>query len=173
MKIGILSDTHGNLRATRQIAEQFVEAGVETVFHCGDIGGEEVLTELAVLCAPQKIPVCAVLGNVDLPASDWRFFPIQIGVEVVGRFGTQQLDGKQIAWLHGDDSARLRQTLSSGEYDFVFSGHSHLFHDQKEGRTRWLNPGSAGRGNPNTALILDLKTNHLEKIALPKQNRFF
>jgi putative phosphoesterase len=172
MKIGILSDTHGNLRATQRVARWMLEAGAEHLFHCGDIGGEEVLAELAHLCAPQNISVYAVLGNVDLPTSDWRFFPSHIGVEVVGRFGSKRLDGKQIAWLHGDDSQRLHRTLLSREYDFVFSGHSHLFHDRKEGKTRWINPGSAGRGNPNTALLLDLSTGELEKLVLPKTNRF-
>ena len=167
MKIGLLSDTHGNLPATRLAAHLLTNAGALAIFHCGDIGGESVLAELSAICSPKHVPVFAVLGNVDHPASDWCFFPTSSGVEILGRFGEQEVDGKKVAWLHGDDSSRLQKILSDQIYDFVFSGHTHCFHDQQIGKTRWLNPGSAGRGTLKSCLLLDLKTNLLEQIILP------
>ena len=56
MKIGLISDTHGLLRA--QVFE--VLAGVEHILHAGDVGPVELLDELAAIA-----PVTAVWGNTD------------------------------------------------------------------------------------------------------------
>ena len=156
MKIGILSDTHGNIPATAQAARLFKAAGAGAVLHCGDIGGSDVLAELAAVFHPLDVPVYAVLGNVDIHSPDWKFFPSNIGVQLFGRFGALELGGCRMALLHSDDRARFHKTISSGDYDFVFSGHSHEVHDHTVGSTRCINPGTAGRGAPNTCAILDL-----------------
>ena len=161
MKIGILSDTHGNIESTKWAAEIFKAAGVKAVLHCGDIGGSEVLTELASVFQPLNIPVYAVWGNVDVYASDWKFFPSNIGVQLLGRFGSLELGEKKIAVLHSDDRVRFRQIIDEGQYDFVFFGHSHELHDQMVGSTRCINPGTAGRGAPNTCVVLDLLSGDL------------
>ena len=161
MKIGILSDTHGNLPATGKAARLFALADVDAVFHCGDIGEARVLAELAAVFQPLEIPVYAVFGNVDAYSSDWKFFPANIGVELFGRFGEVVVDGTNVALLHSDDRARFRKTITGGEYDLVLSGHSHEIHDHMVGRTRCVNPGSAGRGMPGTCAVLDLGSGQL------------
>lgn len=157
MKIGILSDTHSNLSATRHAAHFFQKEAVGAILLCGDIGGMDVLTELA-----GDIPVHAVLGNVDLYSNDYRFFPSNLGVQLHGRFADVSLEGKRIAMLHSDDERRFYETVSSEKYDLVFSGHTHVVHDYNEGKTRCINPGSAGRGMPCTCAILDLQTDRLK-----------
>ena len=161
MKIGILSDTHGNIPATANAARIFATAGVGAVLHCGDIGDADVLTELAGMLHPSEVPVYAVLGNVDLYSADWKFFPTHVGVHILGRFGEVELAGRKIALLHSDDRACFRKTIDAGDYDFVFSGHSHEVHDHIVGTTRCINPGTAGRGSPNTCAILDLSSGEL------------
>jgi len=161
MKIGILSDTHGNLPATAAAARLMAVAGVGAVFHCGDIGGAEVLAELAAVFQPLDVPVYAVFGNVDAYSGDWKFFPTHLGIHLLGRFGEVEIDGKKIALLHSDDRARFRKTIDSGEYDLVLSGHSHEIHDHTVGRTRCINPGTAGRGAPNTCAVLDFESGQL------------
>ncbi|MBN2685310.1 MAG: metallophosphoesterase family protein, partial [Pontiellaceae bacterium] len=116
MNIGILSDTHGNLSATKNAARLFQQKEVGAVFLCGDIGGMDVLNILA-----GEAPVHAVLGNVDIYSSDWRFFPENVGVCIHGRFGEIALEGRRIALLHSDDERRFYETVSSGKYDLVFS----------------------------------------------------
>ncbi len=157
MKIGILSDTHGNISVTAGAAARFRRAGVEAVFHGGDIGSYDVLTELAAL----QVPVHAVLGNVDIYSSDWKFFPTNVGVQLHGRFGEIKLAGFRFALLHSDDRHAFNRATTSGVYDFVFSGHSHAVHDFCQGRTRCINPGSAGRGAPDSCAVLDLETGDL------------
>jgi putative phosphoesterase len=161
MKIGILSDTHGDLSATAKAAEVFCKAGVGAVFHCGDIGGMDVMVELAGAMEPVHVPVHAVFGNVDIHSGDWKFFPTNIGVQLHGRFGDISCGGRRIALLHSDDRRLYNQTVAGGEYDLVLTGHSHEVHDYERGSTRCINPGTAGRGTPNTCAILDLESGEL------------
>jgi putative phosphoesterase len=161
MKVGILSDTHGNIPATVRAGCIFKKAGVGAVLHAGDIGGFDVLAELAGIFHPLKVPVYAVFGNVDTYSGDWKFFPSNIGVQLLGSFGEIELEGHRVAILHSDDRRRFQQIVSSGEYDFVFSGHTHEVHDYRVGATRCINPGTAGRGCPNTCAILDLASGEL------------
>ena len=166
MKIGILSDTHGSLAASKRAAAGLRDAGVAAVFHCGDIGGMDVLAELAGVFEPPGIPVHAVFGNVDVHSDDWKFFPSNIGITLHGRFGDIECGGLRIALLHGDDARRFRQTAASGEYDLVLTGHTHEVHDYVQGRTRFINPGTAGRGPPDTCAVLDLESGDLSVIEL-------
>ncbi|HEV8214701.1 MAG TPA: metallophosphoesterase family protein, partial [Gemmatimonadaceae bacterium] len=52
--IGLISDTHGQLRADVHTAF----AGVELILHAGDVGGSEILRELELIA-----PTRAVFGN--------------------------------------------------------------------------------------------------------------
>lgn len=162
MKVGILSDTHGNIPVTAAAVAVFRNAGVDAVFHCGDIGSYDVLGELALL----HVPVHAVLGNVDVFSSDWKYFPTDVGIHLHGRFGDIELGGYRFALLHGDDQRAVNQAVGSGGYDFVLTGHSHGFHDFMKGNTRCINPGTAGRGMPNTCVELDLESGALTRFEL-------
>jgi putative phosphoesterase len=161
MKIGILSDTHGDRSTTAKAAAVFLREGVGAVFHCGDIGGMDVMAELAGAMQPEHIPVHAVLGNVDFYSRDWKYFPTNIGVQVHGRFGDIECAGQRIALLHSDDRRLFNETVAGGQFDLVFTGHSHEVHDYTRGRTRCINPGTAGRGAPNTCAVLDLESGEL------------
>jgi putative phosphoesterase len=161
MKVGILSDTHGNLGATAAAAQLMASAGVEVVFHCGDIGGFDVLTELAGIFKPLAVPVYAIFGNVDIYSDEWKFFPSNLGIHLLGRFGEVELDGRKVALLHGDNRTLFRQTVDGGKYDLVFSGHSHEIHDYRVGNTRCINPGAAGRSAPHTCAVLNLDSGSL------------
>ena len=161
MKTGILSDTHGNRSAATKAAEVFLSEGVGAVFHCGDIGGMDVMVELAGAMQSVDVPVHAVLGNVDCYSGDWKYFPASIGIQLHGRFGDISCGGRRIALLHSDDRRLFNETVSGGQYDLVFTGHSHEVHDYMRGRTRCINPGTAGRGAPDTCAVLDMESEKL------------
>lgn len=61
MKIGIVSDTHNNLRNVQRIVELFNSAGVERVIHTGDITQAKTLEIFAHL----QMPLFGVYGNND------------------------------------------------------------------------------------------------------------
>ena len=162
MKVGILSDTHGSIPVVKKALAIFIQQKVSTVFHCGDIGAADVLSELSKL----KKPVHVVLGNVDIYSSDWKYLPTNTGIQMHGRFGDVVVEGKRFALLHSDDQQRLNTVVHSGDYDFILTGHSHQVHDYMEGPTRCINPGTAGRGAPNTCAVLDLKSGKLKIVEL-------
>lgn len=157
MKVGLLSDTHNHLPATRRALELLLQHGAQHLIHCGD-SGEDVLTLLSAACLEHGIHAHVAIGNCDrVHLEDAPFQPCPAGL---ARDNTLEfiLDGKRCLVLHGDREEVLRQAVLSGRYDYVFAGHTHAPADIRRGRTRLLNPGSPVRprqGSPVVA-VLDL-----------------
>jgi putative phosphoesterase len=143
MKIGIISDTHGLLRA--QVFEVF--AGVEHILHAGDVGDPGVLDELAAIA-----PVTAVWGNVD-------GFDIRTRTTEVAEI---ELAGVRVVVIHGMQfGSPTPQKVAAAHPDagLVVFGHSHRPLIQPVGATLAVNPGSAGRQrfrDPVTVALADL-----------------
>lgn len=149
-RIGLISDTHGLLRA------EAVQAlsGVELIIHAGDIGGPEVIEALRALA-----PVHAVRGNND--RGRWAGnLPMRLDLRV---------GGVRVHVLH--DIKELRGNEDRRRFDVVVSGHSHKPGVVKKDGALLVNPGSAGPrrfklpvtvgylitgGGPVRAEILDL-----------------
>lgn len=159
MIIGLLSDTHSNLKRTARAVAALKSLRVEQVIHCGDIGSSLVLTELAAGFSDPDIPVTCVLGNVD-GWDDDLYSPVN-HVQIAGRFAAMELAGRKIAVLHGDDAGRLNACTRSGEYDYIFTGHTHVRADEHYGKTRVINPGAIHRSPEPGCAVLDLKTGRL------------
>ena len=60
MKIGILSDTHNNIKNLRIALNVFLEEGIDTIIHCGDLTGVEIAR------AMDGFRVICILGNGDI-----------------------------------------------------------------------------------------------------------
>lgn len=129
MKIGIISDTHGLLRA--EVFEVF--DGVEHILHAGDFGDVGILDELAAIA-----PVTGVWGNVD-------------GWDVRGRVpevARVELAGARVVVLHGLQFGSPTPEKAAAAYpdaDLVVFGHSHRPVIRQVGSVLAVNPGSAGR----------------------------
>jgi putative phosphoesterase len=124
--IGLISDTHGLVRP--EVHEAL--AGVELILHAGDVGGDEVLEELALIA-----PVAAVFGNTDTPG-DARL-PQEI---------TRELGGVTIHVSHGHELGSPTPETLLGLYtaDVLVYGHTHKpLVARVHGRVV-VNPGSAG-----------------------------
>lgn len=61
MRIGVVSDTHNNLKNVARIVELFNDANVDVVAHTGDITQAKTLDVMADL----KSPLVGVFGNND------------------------------------------------------------------------------------------------------------
>ena len=147
MMIGVLSDTHGQVDTTRQAVRMFESLEVELLIHCGDVGPPTIVSLLA------PWPTHFVLGNVDNPRV-LKDIIDRTGHTYHDRFGTLAVDGKQIAFLHGDDESLFRQTIQSGRFDLVCCGHTHLAESAVYGRTLVLNPGAMVRTpQPSVAAV--------------------
>jgi putative phosphoesterase len=146
MRLGVISDTHGMLRP--EVFEVFKE--VDHIFHAGDIGSLDILTELEAIA-----PVTAVFGNTD-------------GFEVrakVPRVAMIQLDGFDIVVTHGDQFGRgvpseeLHAAYPAA--DILIHGHTHIPKlELVDVVVTVMNPGGAGAQRfdiPPSVGILELE----------------
>jgi len=124
--IGLISDTHGMVRASVHGAL----AGVELILHAGDVGGDEILDELELIA-----PVLAVYGNTDRPG-DPRL------AESVER----TIGGVRIHVSHGHELGSPTPDKLLGRYaaDVIVYGHTHKQLVVRAGERLVVNPGAAG-----------------------------
>jgi putative phosphoesterase len=164
MKVGILSDTHGNVPRTVAAAQLLKQENVSAVVHCGDIGSEAVLNELASAFGLAGTPVHAVLGNVDSP--ELLHFPASTGVHVVAGKADLSLGGQRVAVIHGHDVMVMKDAIVSDQYAYIFTGHTHVASDKKIGSVRVINPGALHQAKPPSLAVLDTETGALKSIAI-------
>jgi len=55
---------------------------------------------------------------------------------------------------------------NSGQYDYLFYGHSHVASEHRTGPTRIINPGALHRARPKTFAVLDLESGDMASISL-------
>lgn len=164
MKIGILSDTHNNLPRLHQVLQQLRGAQVDTLIHCGDF------TEVEAAQMLTGFRVLAAFGNGDVASGEIRAALIsnnpasEAGLQVTAR-----LDGARIAVTHGHLPGLVDELTHSGQYDYVFRGHSHRRLDERVNITRVINPGALGGLHPQerSFCLLDLQSGQAEFILLP------
>ncbi len=147
MRIGVLSDTHGHRAKTERVVDIFRRRQIDLVIHCGDIGSPEIVELLA------PWPAHFVFGNVDDPA-EIRPAIARLGKVCHERFGAIELEGRHIAFLHGDEGDLFRQAVQSGQWDLVCFGHSHVAEISQRGSTKLVNPGAVYRAaRPSVAIV--------------------
>jgi putative phosphoesterase len=148
MLLGVISDTHGHLRNTLEAIHQLETAKVDTVIHCGDIGSETIIQ----LFSPW--PTHFVFGNVDQQEGELRAAMAAAGHHCHDRFGYLELEGKHVAFLHGDNAMKWQETVNSDRWDLVCYGHTHKAETRMIGRTMLLNPGAVFRATPHSVAIV-------------------
>ena len=124
--IGLISDTHGLVRADVHRAL----AGVELILHAGDVGGDEILDELALIA-----PVHAVYGNTDAPGDPRLAESIE-----------RTVGGVSIHVSHGHEVGRPtpEKLLATYAADVIVYGHTHRQLVTRAGERLVVNPGAAG-----------------------------
>jgi uncharacterized protein len=146
--LGLISDTHGLLRA--QVFEVF--AGVDHILHAGDVGPADILDELEAIA-----PVTAVWGNVD----GWD---VRKRVKEVAEL---ELDGVRIAVVHGMQLGSPTPEKVAAAYPragLAVFGHSHQPVIRQVGQTLAVNPGSAGRQrfrDPISVALAEIENGHV------------
>jgi putative phosphoesterase len=128
MRIGLISDTHGKLRAS--VFDAFRD--VDLILHAGDVGPLDIITQLESIA-----PVHAVLGNTD----GWELEPrVRESVEL-------EPEGYRIVVVHGHQlSVPSPEKLRAFQprADIIVYGHTHKpLIDDRNGRLV-VNPGAAG-----------------------------
>ena len=125
MLVGLISDTHGLIRAEALAALD----GVEMILHAGDVGGHSVLRELGAIA-----PVHAVYGNTDDPAQG-----LPQGLDLtLGALTVHVSHGHEIG------SPTPERLVREYDADVIVFGHTHKPVIQTIGKTLIINPGAAG-----------------------------
>lgn len=139
--IGVISDTHGHLRA--EVAKAL--KGVDRIIHAGDIGKPEVLEALRAIA-----PVHAVRGNMD---GHWAFELPETEVVEIGDL--------LLYVLH--DVFRLDLDPAAAGFVAVINGHTHKAAIENRKGVLYLNPGSAASFKfPATVAFLRIRGRSLE-----------
>ena len=124
--VGLISDTHGVIRPGVHDALK----GVELILHAGDVGGQEILDELALIA-----PVRAVFGNTDPPGHPGLAERIDM-----------EVGGVHLHVSHGHEVGSPTPAKLAERYnaDVVIYGHTHRqMVSELDGRL-FVNPGAAG-----------------------------
>ncbi|MDH3974532.1 MAG: metallophosphatase family protein [Deltaproteobacteria bacterium] len=151
MKVGVISDTHGQIHP--HVFDYFNE--VELILHAGDVGNEGILSDLETLA-----PVKAVLGNTDS-------FPL-----------TEKCREKEILILGDKKTYLTHKVIEFGRLlpsvmndidsinpDIVVFGHTHEQHVKVRGNTLFFNPGGGGQKRPGKKLavgILEIRNGDID-----------
>lgn len=123
MKIGIISDTHGLLRASAADALK----GVDLILHAGDIDTPQVFAQLNAIA-----PVHGVRGNMDRHP-EMRLLPSSDILSIAGRC---------VYMIH--DLTLMDIDPDAAGVSVVVSGHTHVPKISQRGPVLYINPGSAG-----------------------------
>ncbi len=133
MRIGVVSDTHNNLKNVRQIVDIFNDQAVDRVIHTGDISQPKTLDVFASLNAP----LFGVFGNNDQEREDLE--------RAVARHGFTFQDpplflnwaSREIIVVH--DPLEFDGHLA--QQDLALHGHTHRYRLEQAERQTVFNPG--------------------------------
>lgn len=155
MKLGLISDTHGQTSHLRDAVRHFREQGVEVVIHCGDVTQPEHLEPVFEL----SVPVHLVFGNMDRQRRDFSSRDDGDQFQCHGKGGVVTLNGVRVGFTHGHLDSEVRR-LQDEELDYLLLGHTHQRRDESSGNLRIINPGSV-KPPRSSAALLDLTSDSL------------
>ena len=161
MKIGVVSDTHNNLKNIEIIINLFNDEKVPVVIHTGDISNANTLEQFSKLDSK----LIGVYGNNDRNESGLK------EVAKKNKFQFQEpprrlcLLDREIVIFHEPDD--IDQYLSENKLiNVVLYGHTHRYENNTKNGVLYFNPGeSAGMQKGSNAIgILDLANLEAKRI---------
>ena len=152
MRIGIVSDTHNNLRNVARIVELFNAAGVERIIHTGDITQAKTLEVFRHLDAPMY----GVFGNNDQERDAL--------VAAIARNGFVFQDPPfELTWherriIVVHDPREFAGHLNATHH-VALHGHTHMYRHERQHGSLIFNPGECAVHMPgyNAVGVLDLE----------------
>lgn len=166
MLVGVLSDIHDNLGNLEAALEVFRGRDIETLLFLGDFCSP---IPSRVLGAYSGVVHC-VFGNGDGDRFAIRgAADADSALRLHGEWAELELGGRALAMTHYPFYARA--LARTGDYDAVFSGHTHERHVEPIGDTLWANPGEVlgWKGSASVA-IWDTESNDFEFVELEAPN---
>jgi len=162
--VGLISDTHDNLRAVDKALEVFKDHNVELILHAGDWIAPFTLKRIA----KGGIKVIGVFGNNDGERKMLLELAKRYDIRLEAEIATMNTNGKKIAITHGTSNVIIEALAKSSMFDVVVFGHTHRKELKRVKNTLLINPGEACgylSGEPTVA-ILNVKTMDVKFVAL-------
>jgi putative phosphoesterase len=171
MKIGILSDIHGNSVALYQAIQYLKIKNVKRFFFLGDYVGylPDVNEVIDFVKNYGEIAICGnheamLLNRISTNADNERVYKHSAAKSIITTSNLEYItnlessqelfiEGKKILLVHGSPNNPLcgyiyidfdLTKFSTLSYDFVFMGHTHRPFIKKEGSSTFVNVGSCG-----------------------------
>ncbi len=159
MRIGVVGDTHNNLKNVNRIVEVFNDADVARVIHTGDISQAKTLEVLAKLNAP----LFGVFGNNDQERVALDAAISRHGFEFVDPPLHLHWHKRHIIVVH--DPLEFDDHLNH-DHHLALHGHTHLYRHERIGETLVFNPGECAGHMPghNAVGLIDLETLNTELV---------
>ena len=158
MRIGVVSDTHNNLKNVRKIVKLFNDAQVDQVIHTGDITQAKTIQVLGQL----NMPVHGVYGNNDVERESLEPAIRASGFDFREPPYELLLHERKIIVVH--DPLEFDGALDD-HHELALHGHTHRYRlDAWGSQTTIFNPGEcAGHMQGYNAIgIVDLTTLNTE-----------
>jgi putative phosphoesterase len=159
MKIGILSDTHDNIRNINKALDLFREKGINFLIHAGDY-----VAPFSIKPYFEKgFDFIGVFGNNDGE---------KIGLKEKSKGKIKEppyifsMAGREILVAH--DLTQIKELDENSLPPVIISGHTHVAEIKKEKNSLYINPGEAGGWLTGraTVAVLDLGKMEAEIIEL-------
>ncbi len=161
MLVGVVSDTHNNVKNIEYIIDIFNTENVDIVIHTGDITKPETLKKFSKL----NCPMMGVFGNNDRTEIGLKEICLEFNFDFQEPPLSITLNQKKIGIFHEPDL--IQEYLNQyADTDLVIHGHTHRYRDEKVGSVLIFNPGeSAGLIKGKNALgIINLRNLDVKRI---------
>ena len=132
--IGIMSDSHDNLKAIKKAVKYFNGEYVDLVIHAGDLISPFTVQEFLKL----NSPFIAIFGNND--GEREGLIKAYQNICYLEDFKVISIENREIALIHGTNPAIVESICLSGRYDVVICGHTHKLEIKKD-KSMLINPG--------------------------------
>jgi putative phosphoesterase len=164
MLIGVLSDIHDNLGNLHKALAIFEDRGVQALIFCGDFCSP---IPPRVMAGEFKGDVHCVFGNGDgdrfamLNAANTQYPNLKLH----GEYAELEFEGVKVAVTHYPFYARA--LARTGDYQAVFSGHTHETRQERIGGCLWVNPGEIlGWKGKASCAVYDTAANAVEIVGI-------
>lgn len=151
MKVGVISDSHDNVKNLSFAVDYFNRYSMDYVIHCGDI----ISPFAAALLNKLKMPYCGIFGNND---GEW------LGLSKIteGRIEKgpviKDINGVKFAVFH--EPSVINHISSNVSY--VLYGHTHTKDFKKQNGQSIINPGTLGGYMAENASFVVIETENGE-----------
>jgi len=175
MKIAIISDIHNNEVNLQKVLNFCTREEIKTIICCGDLASQETLD---FLCDNFAGEIHYTFGNMDNDQltdikrhlePSWALSAQGIQkykqTFIYKNFGEATIEKKKIAFVHFPEVAK--ELCETGNYAFVFYGHTHKPWEETIGNCTMLNPGNVtGDFYPPTFAVWDTNSNHFNLLRI-------